>query len=59
MGACGQVDRTLDSRSEGLGFDSQCWSCVEVSGKLHPAAMSSWCTIATGCCAPIARGGKV
>ena len=20
----------LDSRSEGLGFDSYCWSCVEV-----------------------------
>ena len=32
--------RVLDSRSEGLGFDSQCWSCVAVSGKLrsvHPA----------------------
>ena len=29
---CGQVDRVLDSRS-GLGFDSHCWSCVEVSGK--------------------------
>ena len=34
MGACGQVDRVLDLRSEGLGFDSHCWSCVEVSGKL-------------------------
>ena len=34
MGACGQVDRVLDSISEGLGFDSHCWSCVEVSGKL-------------------------
>ena len=31
----GQVDRALDSRSEGLGFDSQCWPCVEVSGKLR------------------------
>ena len=31
---CGQVDRELDSRSEGLGFDSQCWPCVEVLGKL-------------------------
>ena len=31
---CGPVDRTLDSRSEGLGFDSQCWPSVEVSGKL-------------------------
>ena len=28
------VDMALDSRSEGLGFDSQCWSCVQVSGKL-------------------------
>ena len=34
MGACGLVDRALDSRSEGLGFDSHCWPCVEVSGKL-------------------------
>ena len=31
---CGPVDRALDSRSEGLGIDSQCWPCVEVSGKL-------------------------
>ena len=29
------MDRVLDSRSEGLGFDSQCWPCVEVSGKLR------------------------
>ena len=35
MGACGLVDRALDSRSEGLGFDSQCWPCVEVLGKLR------------------------
>ena len=34
-GACDPVDRALHSRSEGLGFDSQCWLCVEVSGKLH------------------------
>ena len=34
LGACGLVDRALDSRSEGLGFDSQCWLCVEVLGKL-------------------------
>ena len=34
-GACGPVDRALDLRSEGLGFDSQCWTCVEVSGKLR------------------------
>ena len=35
MGACGLVDRALDSRSECLGFDSQCWPCLEVLGKLH------------------------
>ena len=35
MGACGPVDRALDARSGGLGFDSQCWPCVEVSGKLR------------------------
>ena len=34
MGACGPVNRALDSRSEGLGFNSQCLPCVEVSGKL-------------------------
>ena len=40
--ACGQVDRALDSRSEDLGFDSQCWPCVEVSGKLCiPHCLSS------------------
>ena len=33
-GAYGQVDRELDLWSEGLGFDSHYWSCVEVSGKL-------------------------
>ena len=35
VGACGQVDRASNSRSEGLGFHSQCWSCVEVLGKLR------------------------
>ena len=35
LGACGPVDRALDSRSVGLGFDSLSWFCVEVSGKLH------------------------
>ena len=29
------VDRALDSRSEGLGFDSQYWPCVEVLDRLH------------------------
>ena len=28
------MDRALGSRSEDLGFDSHCWSCVEVTGKL-------------------------
>ena len=51
VGACGPVDRALDSRSEGLGFDPQCWPCVEVSDKLvfhtasvHSAIMGTWCT---------------
>ena len=34
MGVCGQVDMVLDSRSKGLGFDSHCWSCLEVLDKL-------------------------
>ena len=38
MRACGPVERALDS--EGLGFDSQCWPYVEVSGK----PWSTWCT---------------
>ena len=28
------MDRVLAQGSEGLGFDSQCWPCVEVSRKL-------------------------
>ena len=35
VGACGQVDRALDSRSEGLGFNSQSYCCVEVLGRLR------------------------
>ena len=35
VGACGLVDRALDSRSEGLGFDSQYWPRVEVLGKIR------------------------
>ena len=31
---CGLVDMALDARSKGLGFDSHCWSCVEVSVRL-------------------------
>ena len=34
MAACGQVDKALYLRSEGLGYDSHCWSCAEGSGKL-------------------------
>ena len=72
MGACGQVDRALSSRSEGLGFDSQCWPCVEVLGKFRiPHCLSSPShngylvhkfkvgSIVAGCCAPTARGGKI
>ena len=33
-GTCGTVKRVWDSRSKGLGFDSHCWSCVHVLGKL-------------------------
>ena len=35
QGACSQVDRALDLRSEDLGCDSQCWPYVEVLGKLR------------------------
>ena len=28
------MDRALDSIPEGLRFDSKCWPCIEVSGKL-------------------------
>ena len=72
MGACGQVDRALDSRSEGLVFDFQCWPCVEVSGKLRiphclgPPSHDGYLvhrsrvgSIVAGCCAPTAWGGKV
>ena len=31
----GSMCKALNSRSEGLGFDSQCWPCAEVSGKLR------------------------
>ena len=30
-----QVDRALDARSEGLGFDYQCWSREEVLARFH------------------------
>ena len=35
VGTLVQVDRALDSRSGGLGFDFQCWPCVEVLGLLR------------------------
>ena len=49
VGACGPVDWALDSRLEGVGFDSQCWPCVKVLRKLcipHCLGPSSctWCT---------------
>ena len=69
MGACGQVDRVLDSRSEGLGFDSQCWPYVEVSGKLRiphclgPPSRNGYRSkvgsIGAGCGATTAMGGRV
>ena len=72
MGVCGQVDRALDSRSEGLGFDSQCWPCVEVSGKLRilhclgPPNRNGYLvlrykvgSIVAGCCALTAGRGKI
>ena len=72
VGACGQVDTTLDSRSEGRGFESQCRPCVEVSSKLciphclGPPSRNGYLEhrskvrlIVAGCCALTARGGKV
>ena len=70
-GACGRVERALDSRSDCLGFDSQCWPCVEVSGKvsiphcLDPPSRNGYLvhrskvgSIVAGCCAPTAREVK-
>ena len=34
MEECGPVGRALDSRTKDLGFDSHCWSCVKMLGKL-------------------------
>ena len=38
-GACGWVDRVLESRSKGLGLDSYRWSCIEVPGKPRNSMM--------------------
>ena len=70
--ACGKVDRALDSRSEGLGFDSHYWPCVEVVGKLHipyclgPPSRNGYLvdrskvgSIVAGYCAPTDRKVKV
>ena len=44
---------TLDSRSEGLGFTSQCWSCRSIwytqyfvfhTVSVHLTVMGTWCT---------------
>ena len=62
MGVCDQVDGELYSRSEGLEFYSQCWSCVEVSCKLRNGYVlhsSKVGLIVAGCCAPTAMGSKV
>ena len=71
-GSMCQVDRAMDSRSEGLGFDSQCCPWAEVSLKrciphcLGPSSCnrnlvhrSKVGSIVAGCCAPTARRGKV
>ena len=71
-GACGPVDRELDSRSEVLEFDSQCYPCVEVSGKLHishclipprrngyPMHRSKVGSIVAGCIGTYLARGKV
>ena len=71
-GASGLVDRALDSISEGLGFDSQCWPCVEVLGKLRiphclsPPSRNGYLvhkskvgTIAAGCIGAHLTRGKV
>ena len=47
MGACSLVNRVLNSKSKGLGFDSHCWSCVSVSCK----RLISYCL-----CPPITDG---
>ena len=65
---CGPVDRVLDSRSKGLGFDSQCWPCVEVLGKLRiphclgPPSRNGYLvhrSKARWCCPPCQGKGKV
>ena len=68
---CGQVERALDSRSKGLRLNFKCWSCAEVSGKLHihtslvySAAMGTWCrfmcgSIVAGCIGVHLARGRV
>ena len=34
MGACNQVDKTLDSISKTLEFNSNCWLFVDATGTL-------------------------
>ena len=31
----GPVNRASHSRSQDMGFNSQCWPCAEMSGKFH------------------------
>ena len=47
--ACDTGDRTLNSKSESLGFDFHHWSCVECLANFvfhttltHPAIMNTW-----------------
>ena len=70
--ARGQVDESLNSKSAGLGFDSKCWPCVEVSGKLciphccGPPSCNGYLvhrskvgSIVAGCIGPHLAMGKV
>ena len=72
LGACGPVDRAMDSRSESFGFDSLCWPCGEASGKLripyclgppshigHQVHRPKFGSIVTVRCAPTAREGSL
>ena len=47
-GPCGLIDRAMDPRLKGLGFDFHCWPCVEVlanftfhTDSTYPAVMGT------------------
>ena len=70
VGACGQVDRALDSRAEGLRFDIQCWPLRTVSWTSYSTCFgppscngylmhrSNVISIVAGCSVPAARECK-